>query len=74
VRKENRTEERERRETEAKQIGKNRDTRTTDKADNGGLKKPDSPADQVSCLSFLTSFACILGCIVTVQVKFNSLE
>jgi uncharacterized MAPEG superfamily protein len=42
-------------------------------ADNRGLKKRASPADQVSCLLF-PAFACILNSLVTVQVKFNSLE
>ena len=80
--KENRTEERERRETKAKQRTKNTGERQTN-ADSGGLKESGWPTDQVSRVSTLPVFAfCMLRdwhcaflvAFVTVQVKFNSLE
>jgi hypothetical protein len=55
--KKNRTKEKERRETKAKQTRKNKDTgKHQTNADNGGLKKKGSPADQVSRVSSLPVF------------------
>jgi hypothetical protein len=57
-----------RREREEKKTGSRKEKEASNtgerqtNADNGGLKKKASPADQVSCLLF-PAFACILSCI-----------
>jgi Flp pilus assembly protein TadB len=65
-----------RREKEEKKTGRRKEKEASNigerqtNADNRGLKKKASPADQVSCLLFL-AFACILNSLVTVHLNNN---